>query len=68
MLGRVLAQYKLHEGSANESLWQTFPQRTEGSVKKHWYKVGHATGKAYRAGSDGNSNRTCTTPSLLRTK
>jgi hypothetical protein len=54
------------------NLWfypsQTFPTRTEGSVKKHWYKVcdfleDFGNNKPCRTDT---SCRTCTTPSSLK--
>jgi hypothetical protein len=50
--------------SASADRMQSFPNRTEGSVKKHWYKVLIA-GVSVKL-SNSQRNRTCTTLSGRR--
>ena len=59
-------------GSSWSEIAKTFPARTEGSVKKHWYKVRPPFGlRVFQLASDVTVNdfdRTCTMRSLRKTR
>jgi hypothetical protein len=55
-------------GNSWSEIAKTFPQRTEGSVKKHWYKVGTRPRTRSLRSRFADLSRTCTTQNSQRTK
>jgi hypothetical protein len=51
-------------GASWSEIAKTFPTRTEGSVKKHWYKVRTVCGEGSNCSIANIFRRTCTTQSL----